>query len=144
MTPNHLNGERPAGKSPGASSTLDVADALRAMRSRSPEESLGVKGEPGLLKSSIQAGVVTAVLFALLGTGLWILGAFLFNLLSDLVGGVQVWVLEEVLFDQAQEEAEAQVTDRPEPPGLEPTAQPVVAATTGAAKPAGRESAHVG
>lgn len=69
MTPNHLNGERPAGKSSGAASTLDVADALRAMRSRSPEESLGVKGEPGLLKSSVQAGVVTAVLFALLTAG---------------------------------------------------------------------------
>ena len=90
-----------------------------------------------------------AVLFALLGTGLWILGAFLFNLLSDLVGGVQVWVLEEVLFDQAQEEDDVLVADRPEPPGLEPAEpdpEPELVATNGAAtkEPTGRESAHVG
>jgi hypothetical protein len=85
-----------------------------------------------LFKSAIAA----AVLFSLLGTGLWILGAFLFNLLSDLVGGVQVWVLEEVLFDQAQEEEEALVADRPEPAGLEPAdgaPRPKVVATNGAA-----------
>jgi hypothetical protein len=65
------------------------------------------------------AAVALAVVTAIVGTGLWVLGAFLFNLLSDLVGGVQVWVLEEVLFDQAQEEEAAQVADRPEPAGLD-------------------------
>jgi len=54
-----------------------------------------------------RSAVALAVIFSLLGTGLWILGAFLFNMLSDLVGGVQVWVLEEVLFDQDQEVDEA-------------------------------------
>lgn len=100
-------------------------------------------------KVLFRAAVGLAVLFALLGTGLWILGAFLFNLLSDLVGGVQVWVLEEVLFDQAQEEEEAQVTDRPEPPGLEPADEPPdteVAATNGSTvhEPFGRQTTKVG
>ncbi len=100
-------------------------------------------------KVLFRSAVAAAVLFALLGTGLWILGAFLFNLLSDLVGGVQVWVLEEVLFDQAQEEEEAIVTDRPEPPGLEPTEdppEPEVVATNGATthEPTGRPTAKIG
>ena len=101
-------------------------------------------------KVLFRSAVAAAVLFALLGTGLWILGAFLFNLLSDLVGGVQVWVLEEVLFDQAQEEEEALIADRPEPPGLEPAIddapEPEVVATNGATvhEPAGRSTANVG
>ncbi len=100
-------------------------------------------------KVLFRSAVAMAVLFALLGTGLWILGAFLFNLLSDLVGGVQVWVLEEVLFDQAREEEGALVTDRPEPPGLEPTEdapEPKVVATNGAKthEPPGRQPANVG
>ena len=98
-------------------------------------------------KVLFRAGVSLAVLSAALGTGLWILAAFLFNLLSDLVGGVQVWVLEEVLFDQAQEEEEALVTDRPEPPGIEPTddpPEPEVVATNGASTHEGRETAGVG
>ena len=98
-------------------------------------------------KVLFRAGVSLAVLSAALGTGLWILAAFLFNLLSDLVGGVQVWVLEEVLFDQAQEEEEALVTDRPEPPGLEHgdgQPEPVVVATNGATVHEGRETARVG
>jgi len=95
-----------------------------------------------------RASVAAAVLFALLGTGLWILGAFLFNLLSDLVGGVQVWVLEEVLFDQAQEEEQALVADRPEPQGLEPTGdspEPATVASNGAPahEPTGRPTAPV-
>ena len=101
-------------------------------------------------KVLFRSAVALAVLFALLGTGLWILGAFLFNLLSDLVGGVQVWVLEEVLFDQEQEEEDAMVTDRPEPPGIEPSEdapEPQVVATNGGAKthePTGRPTASVG
>lgn len=97
-------------------------------------------------KVLFRASLSAAVLFALLGTGLWILGAFLFNLLSDLVGGVQVWVLEEVLFDQAQEEEEALVADRPEP-GLDPgdeAPEPKVVATNGATAHEGRETAGVG
>ncbi len=95
-----------------------------------------------------RSAVSLAVIFSLLGTGLWILAAFLFNLLSDLVGGVQFWVLEEVLFDQAQEE-EALVTDRPEPPGLEPAEdepEPELVATNGASaqEPPGRHPANVG
>jgi len=100
-------------------------------------------------KVLFRSAVALSVLSALLGTGLWILAAFLFNLLSDLVGGVQVWVLEEVLFDQAQEEEFAQVTDRPEPPGLEtdaaaPKAQ--VQPTNGASTPqtVSRPTAKVG
>ena len=93
--------------------------------------------------------VALAVLFSLLGTGLWILGAFLFNLLSDLVGGVQIWVLEEVLFDQAQEESEALVTDRPEPKGSGPaddSPAPKLVATNGATShdPPSRAPASVG
>jgi hypothetical protein len=98
-------------------------------------------------KVLFRAGVSLAVLSAALGTGLWILGAFLFNLLSDLVGGVQVWVLEEVLFDQAQEEEEALVAERAEPPGLEPAddpPDPAVVATNGATAHEGRETAGVG
>ena len=98
-----------------------------------------------------RSAIAMSLLFALLGTGLWILGALLFNLLSDLVGGVQVWVLEEVLSDQEQEEEDALVvTDRPEPPGLEPAelgdAEPAPAPTNGAVEkePAGRETAQVG
>lgn len=96
-------------------------------------------------KVLFRSAVALAVVFSLLGTGLWILGAFLFNLLSDLVGGVQVWVLEEVLFDQDQEEADVIVTDRPEPPGLEP-ASSGAPTTNGAAtkETAGREAAQVG
>ena len=69
MTPNLLNGEPPAGPSAGTASSIDVADALRVMRSRSPEESLGVKTHRGLLKSSVQAGIITAILFAALTAG---------------------------------------------------------------------------
>jgi len=96
-----------------------------------------------------RSAVALAVVSSLLGTGLWILGAFLFNMLSDLVGGVQVWVLEEVLFDQAQEEDEALVADRSEPAGLEPAEdppEPQVVATNGAThhEPTGRATAKVG
>jgi hypothetical protein len=34
-------------------------------------------------------------LAALLGTGLWVIGAVVFNLITELVGGVRVSVLEE-------------------------------------------------
>jgi len=102
-------------------------------------------------KVLFRSAVALAALTALLGTGMWILGAFLFNLLSDLVGGVQIWVLEEILFDQAQEEEDAVVTDRPEPPGLKPeedrpSENTELEATNGAAteESTGREAAKVG
>jgi hypothetical protein len=115
----------------------------KAVRTNLSLDTFSIEG-----KVLFRAAVAASVLFALLGTGLWILGAFLFNLLSDLVGGVQVWVLEEVLFDQAQEEEQAMVSERPEPAGLEPagTPDPQVVATNGgsAHEPTGRETAKVG
>ena len=61
-----------------------------------------------------RSALLGAVLSALLFTGLAVIGALLFNLISDLVGGVQVWVLEEVvgdapLYDQADPPTEEQV-----------------------------------
>jgi transmembrane protein DUF3566 len=53
--------------------------------------------------------LLCAVLAAALFTGLAVIGALLFNLLSDLVGGIQVWVLEEVVGDTP-------VYDQEEPP----------------------------
>ena len=42
------------------------------------------------------SGTAILGLFAIvLGTGLWVLGALVFNLISELVGGVRVAVLEE-------------------------------------------------
>ena len=38
---------------------------------------------------------VLGVFVAALGTGLWVLGAVVFNLITELVGGVRVTVLEE-------------------------------------------------
>ncbi|MEY4069332.1 MAG: hypothetical protein RLZZ332_1668, partial [Actinomycetota bacterium] len=35
------------------------------------------------------------LLAALLGTGLWVIGAVVFNLITELVGGIRVSVLEE-------------------------------------------------
>ena len=35
------------------------------------------------------------LLAALLGTALWVIGAVMFNLITELVGGVRVTVLEE-------------------------------------------------
>ena len=44
-----------------------------------------------LLKVSVFGGLV----FAVLGTGACVLGAVLYNLISDVVGGVEVHVLED-------------------------------------------------
>ena len=45
------------------------------------------------------AGVLA--LLALLGTGIWVIGAVVFNLVTELVGGVRVTVLEEeVVLDE--------------------------------------------
>ena len=57
-----------------------------------------------------RAALAGTLLFAFMGTVLTVLAGFLFNMLSDLTGGIQVWVLEEVLFDQDTDE-EVEVTD---------------------------------
>lgn len=44
-----------------------------------------------LFRSMSVLGLLIAVLF----TGIWVLGATMFNLITDLVGGVQVTVLEQ-------------------------------------------------
>ena len=44
-----------------------------------------------------RGAVVGAILLALLFTVLTTVAALLYNLLSDVVGGVQIWVLEEVV-----------------------------------------------
>jgi hypothetical protein len=53
-------------------------------------ESFTFKGGQ-LFKSSAMLGVFLVVL----GTGLWVLAAVIFNLVTELVGGVRVTVLEE-------------------------------------------------
>jgi hypothetical protein len=56
MTPNRVNGEVSKGQSTSQANTSAViAEALRAMRNRSPEESLGLNGESGLMTSSLIA-----------------------------------------------------------------------------------------
>lgn len=44
------------------------------------------------------------LLAALLGTGLWVIGAVVFNLITELVGGVRVTVLEEEVVIQRPDE----------------------------------------
>ena len=67
MTPNRVNGEVPKGQSATQPSTgAVIADALRTMRNRSPEESLGLNGESGLMTSSLIAfGGIFLILLAL-------------------------------------------------------------------------------
>jgi len=65
-----------------------------------------------------RAALMGSVLSTIIGTLLWVLGAFLFNLLSDLTGGIQVWVLEEVLFDQDEVETDVPIRETCEPAGL--------------------------
>ena len=65
-----------------------------------------------------RSALMGAVLFCFVGTLLWVLAAFLFNLLSDLTGGIQVWVLEEVLFNQDEIETDVPIKEAPEPAGL--------------------------
>ncbi|MBM3816787.1 MAG: DUF3566 domain-containing protein, partial [Actinobacteria bacterium] len=46
------------------------------------------------------------LLAALLGTALWVIGAVMFNLITELVGGVRVTVLEEeVALQPTQDDA---------------------------------------
>lgn len=49
--------------------------------------------------------VAFGLLAAILGTALWVVGAVMFNLITELVGGVRVTVLEEeVLVSESREE----------------------------------------
>ncbi|WP_020475128.1 hypothetical protein [Zavarzinella formosa] len=70
MKPNLVNGDTSGGEPAGLRSSPavspDVSAALRVLRNRSPEESLGVNTKNSLLRASIQAGIVTGVLFAAL------------------------------------------------------------------------------
>lgn len=53
----------------GTPMPTDVSDMLRQLRSRSPQESLGVSEQSGLGRSFIQATIITAIVFALLTLG---------------------------------------------------------------------------
>jgi hypothetical protein len=67
MTPNLVNGEAPKGQA--ASPTGGVVETLRHLRARSPQESLGVQSNRGLLKESFLAAAITGVVFAALTVG---------------------------------------------------------------------------
>ena len=58
-------------------------------------------------------------IFAIVGgTGLWVLGALVFNLITELVGGIRVTVLEEeVVVRPAMERPSDRVTERVNEPG---------------------------
>jgi hypothetical protein len=43
---------------------------------------------------------VLGIFLAVLGTGLWVIGAVVFNLIAELVGGVRVTVLEEEVVER--------------------------------------------
>lgn len=67
MTPTIPNGEAPR------NTHAATAEAPHQLRARTPQESLGLAVESGLLRACIQAGVVTVVLLAALTVGpyLW-------------------------------------------------------------------------
>jgi len=68
MVPNMVNGE--ASKSATArSESVGVADAVRKLRSRSPQESLGLSDSSGLLKPFLQATVITVLVLGALTAG---------------------------------------------------------------------------
>lgn len=48
--------------------------------------------EPGLI---LQGGLLVGAVLVVLATGMTVLGAVLFNLISDLVGGIRLVVIEE-------------------------------------------------
>ncbi len=72
MKPNFVNGEPSKGSSAVATrSGASVTDALRALSSRSPQESLGLN-QSGLLTAFLQALVGALVLMAILTFGPWL------------------------------------------------------------------------
>ncbi|MFQ5947509.1 MAG: DUF3566 domain-containing protein [Acidimicrobiia bacterium] len=83
--------------------------------------------------------ILLAIIFAILMTGLATLAAVVYNLISDLVGGIEVVVLEETLLPHAVRGPQASTGSRDEakpiPPQIPPVrparpAKPVPAAVT--------------
>jgi len=68
--------------------------------------------------------ILLSVIWAVLATGLFTLGAVLYNLIADAVGGLEVVVLEEVLAPQNGQQSSRQVR-RPMKPQLQPKAQSI-------------------
>ena len=69
MIPNSPNGEATKTTLAGPRTSAgfsNVADSLRHLRSQTPEESLGLSGESGLLKPFLLATAITAILLAIL------------------------------------------------------------------------------
>lgn len=70
MTPKLAKGDPRNGQTATAHPPADgMMDSLRHLRARSPQESLGLKTERGLLKAFVQAALVTGVVFAALTVG---------------------------------------------------------------------------
>ncbi len=86
-------------------------------------------------------GVLTAgIIFAILGTFLTVVFAQLYNLLADLIGGIQVWVLEEVL---DEDELRERVTGSVRKVPFDQTEDPVTAEVTAGANELEPEPAPV-
>lgn len=54
-----------------------------------------------------QASATLGIFLVILGTGIWVLGAVVFNLITELVGGVRVTVLEEEVVARPNEPAQS-------------------------------------
>jgi hypothetical protein len=63
MKPTLVNGEPLNGQT---TAPANVLDSLRHLRARSPQESLGLQADRGLLKSFLLATIITGVAFAAL------------------------------------------------------------------------------
>lgn len=69
MNPNHMNGKSAKGQSADSAATVNATDALRAVRTRSPQEALGLNSGSGLLQASLVATAITVVVLAALTAG---------------------------------------------------------------------------
>jgi hypothetical protein len=67
MKSDPLNGEAPKGRT--ATPAAGVIETLRHLRARSPQESLGVQTQHGLLKASLLAAVITGAALVALTAG---------------------------------------------------------------------------
>ena len=70
MKPNSVNGEPSRG--PSAAPAARVTETLRVLRNRSPQQSLGVNAESGLLKAFLQSTVMILAVLAALTVGPYI------------------------------------------------------------------------
>ncbi len=68
MVPNLVNGE-PSKSAASRAEPVVVEDAVRALRSRSPQESLGLSNKSGLMKAFLQAAAGALLLLAVLTVG---------------------------------------------------------------------------